>query len=110
MKERKARCDFVGQDIRVSSACGSFNTMNPRYAARCELPDNLKALLRPVSVMVPDFALIAEIMIFSEGFSIAKVDPHMLLPAVHHMPAMQLFFGASAAMCCTCPPLEPCLC
>lgn len=32
-----------------------------------------QAMLRPVSMMVPDFTLIAEIMMFSEGFSSAKV-------------------------------------
>ena len=57
----------------MNESVGVFITMNPGYLGRSTLPEGLKALFRPITVMVPDLVLICENMLMAEGFQSAKI-------------------------------------
>lgn len=72
IKENAPKIVIDSETITLDPTCGAFITMNPGYLGRSELPEKLKALFRPITVMVPDLILICENFLMAEGFVDAK--------------------------------------
>ena len=61
--------------VDLDANSGIFITLNPAgkgYGGRQKLPDNLKQLFRPVIMSSPNNELIAEVLLFAEGFKEGK--------------------------------------
>jgi dynein heavy chain 2 len=75
LKSKATTMTFMSREIDVNHDAGIFVTLNPAgkgYGGRSKLPDNLKQLFRSVAMTVPNFELIAEVILLSEGFKQAR--------------------------------------
>ncbi|KAF2742258.1 cytoplasmic dynein-like protein 1 heavy chain 1 [Sporormia fimetaria CBS 119925] len=79
-EDERSQIELIGRQLRVNSNTGIFITMNPGYAGRSNLPDNLKKLFRSIAMSKPDKELIAEVMLYSQGFSRAKELSKQVVP------------------------------
>ena len=69
VRGRRKTFTLQGEEIPLVLSVGVFVTMNPEYTGRVDLPENIKALFRPCSMVKPNLALICEILLVAEGFS-----------------------------------------
>lgn len=72
--------ELVGRNVKVNLDTGIFITMNPGYAGRSNLPDNLKKLFRSMAMTKPDRELIAQVMLYSQGFRSAETLASKVVP------------------------------
>ncbi|KNC52645.1 cytoplasmic dynein [Thecamonas trahens ATCC 50062] len=72
LQDGTPKVELLGTTVPISPDMGIFITMNPGYAGRSNLPDNLKQLFRPMAMTAPDKELIGQVMLFSQGFATAE--------------------------------------
>jgi len=72
LKQHQDIIPLLGKQVRLNHRMGVFVTMNPGYAGRSNLPDNLKQLFRGMAMIQPNRALICEVMLYSQGFRTAE--------------------------------------
>lgn len=72
LRENNLKVELLGRNVTLNVNLGIFVTMNPGYAGRSNLPENLKQLFRQMAMIKPDSVLIAQVMLFSQGFKSAE--------------------------------------
>ncbi|KAF5093945.1 hypothetical protein D0Z00_003775 [Geotrichum galactomycetum] len=78
--ETKSEIELANRTVALNDETGIFITMNPEYAGRNTLPENLKKLFRSFSMAKPDKEIIAEVLLNSQGFVHAKKLSKIVVP------------------------------
>ncbi|OHT02067.1 Dynein heavy chain family protein [Tritrichomonas foetus] len=96
--ERSANVELMGRKVTVNPNAGIYVTLNPAgkgYGGRSKLPSNLVQLFRAVAMSAPDNELIAEVLMYSQGFHTAHevsrqlvlvftLSKQLLSPEIHY--------------------------
>ncbi|TFK40902.1 dynein heavy chain protein 1 [Crucibulum laeve] len=80
VKNPNTEIELVGKNLKINKNIGIFITTNPNYAGRSQLPPNLTKLFRPMAMARPDRELIAQVMLFSQGFRTAESLASKIVP------------------------------
>ncbi|KAI0639011.1 dynein heavy chain [Trametes polyzona] len=80
VKNPNTEIELVGKNVKLNKNMGIFITTNPNYAGRSQLPPNLTKLFRPMAMTRPDRELIAQVMLFSQGFRTAESLASKIVP------------------------------
>ncbi|KAJ2009178.1 dynein heavy chain [Coemansia thaxteri] len=78
--DAQSEIELLDHRVRLNLDTGIFITMNPGYAGRSNLPDNLKKLFRSFAMTKPDRDLIAQVMLYSQGFRQAELLASKVVP------------------------------
>ncbi|KAK8882498.1 Cytoplasmic dynein 2 heavy chain 1 [Tritrichomonas musculus] len=96
--EKSANVELYGKKVNVNPNAGIYVTLNPAgkgYGGRSKLPSNLVQLFRAVAMSAPDNELIAEVLMYSQGFHQAheisrqlvlvfSLSRQLLSPEIHY--------------------------
>ncbi|OEH75824.1 hypothetical protein cyc_04028 [Cyclospora cayetanensis] len=80
IRAQKDLFEFDGKSTAIDPRLAICMTNNPSSAGRTELPGILQSVFRPMSMITPDYTMIAEVTLFVNGFLSA---PSLAAKVVH---------------------------
>ena len=105
LRARQALLWFDGRRLPLKASFGLFATINPGCAGGTEVPEALKAVLRPCAMVLPDYEVVAKYNLYCEGYRRAAALARGLVQVLR-MSAVQLSrqhhydFGMRAVKAC----------